>query len=65
MGFEQAKNFVHSLGIRSCTEWKIYCKSGERPYNIPAFPPRTYCNIGWSGWKEWLGYECEKVKGDK
>ncbi|MBK8502162.1 MAG: hypothetical protein IPL46_08120 [Saprospiraceae bacterium] len=55
MSFEKARAFVHSLGLKSGTEWKQYCKSGEKPEDIPANPKPVYNKMGWSGMGDWLG----------
>jgi superfamily II DNA/RNA helicase len=54
--FEEARNFVHKLKLKSAKEWKDYCKSGHKPEDIPANPNRTYNQDGWKGWGDWLGY---------
>src|SRR5437867_205323 len=36
--FEEARAFVHSLGLESEFEWRAYCKSGKKPEDIPASP---------------------------
>ena len=43
--FESAREFVRSLGLKSQKEWMEYCKSGNKPDDIPAAP--------WSTYKEW------------
>ncbi len=53
--FEEAKYFVHKLNLKSGKEWNEYCKSGEKPDDIPAAPNNTYKNKGWAGIKDWLG----------
>src|SRR5206468_1979341 len=55
--FEEAREFVHSLKLKSDTEWRKYCKSGRRPKNIPGNPYITYKNKGWKGTRDWLGIE--------
>jgi hypothetical protein len=52
--FEEAREFVHSLGLQSETEWREYCKSGKKPQDIPQKPYRTYKNV-WISWGNWLG----------
>jgi tetratricopeptide (TPR) repeat protein len=46
---------VRSLGLKSRTEWKAYCKSGDKPEDIPANPDSTYADAGWTGFGDWLG----------
>jgi superfamily II DNA or RNA helicase len=57
MPFDEAKEFVHKLNISSTKEWKNYCKTGEKPANIPANPYGTYSKKGWISWIDWLGIE--------
>jgi hypothetical protein len=53
--FESAREFARSLGLKNYTEWNDYCKSGNKPEDIPAIPSRTYKNKGWIGMGDWLG----------
>ena len=34
--FEEAKKFVHKLGLKNRKEWRWYKKSGKKPETIPA-----------------------------
>jgi superfamily II DNA or RNA helicase len=52
--FNQAKNYVHSLGLKNGAEWKHFCKSGKKPNDIPDIPRNTYKNE-WNGMGDWLG----------
>src|SRR5262249_44851868 len=53
--FENARAYVHSLGLKSQAEWVEYCKSGKRPADIPAKHARRYAKAGWKNWGDWLG----------
>jgi len=53
--FESAQEFVQSLGLKSKKEWKEYCKSGDKPDDIPSSPDIIYKNKGWNGYGDWLG----------
>jgi superfamily II DNA or RNA helicase len=58
--YEEAKEYVHPLGLESQPEWYRYCKSGKKPDDIPTHPDRTYKNKGWDpmkGYGDWLGTE--------
>lgn len=52
--FEQAREFVHSLGLSGLKDWWAYCKSGKRPANIPASPHTAY-REKWKGYGDWTG----------
>jgi len=52
--FAEAKDYVHSLGLQSEKEWRKYCKSGQKPADIPYKPSRTY-KKEWKGMGDWLG----------
>ena len=54
LSFEEAHKFVMSLGFKTTTDWKRYCKSGKRPKNIPLDPSETYKGKGWIDWSYWL-----------
>jgi hypothetical protein len=53
--FESAKKFVRKLNLKSGTYWSEYCKSGNKPNNIPRNPDQTYKNKGWTTWGDFLG----------
>ena len=53
--FESAREFVRSLKLKGQVEWNDYCKSDNKPEDIPAIPSRTYKNKGWTNWGDWLG----------
>lgn len=57
MPFEEAREFVRSLGLKNENEWKEYCKSGEKPYNLPSRPQIKYENDGWISYEDFLGTE--------
>jgi superfamily II DNA or RNA helicase len=56
---EEAKKFIHTLSLKSRTEWRSYCKSGIKPDDIPSCPNKTYRGKGWISWKDWLGTKKE------
>jgi len=53
--FEDARAFVHKLGLKNTKEWASYCKSGKRPADVPSAPGTIYANAGWTGMNDWLG----------
>lgn len=52
--FEEARQFVRSLNLRTQKDWNEYLKTKAKPENIPYHPEREYKDIGWSGWRDWL-----------
>src|SRR4051812_47636372 len=57
--YEDAKEFVHGLGLYSEREWSDYKKGLKtrlpiKPLDIPSSPERTY-KAEWQGWDDWLG----------
>jgi len=52
--FEEAREFVHGLGLRSEKEWRAWRKTEQRPNDIPTNPEKVYANE-WRGWGDWLG----------
>jgi superfamily II DNA or RNA helicase len=57
--FEEAKEFVSPLNLTDHVEWIKYCKSGQKPEDIPSNPPGVY-EKEWRGWPDWLGYEARR-----
>ncbi len=53
--FKEAKQFAISLKLKNIKEWKQFCKSGNKPRNIPRNSDRIYQEQGWAGWKDFLG----------
>ena len=53
--FEEARTFVHSLKIKNQSEWNAYCKSGQKPKNIPRNGNLVYEDRGWVSLGDWLG----------
>ncbi|MGV8122265.1 MAG: DEAD/DEAH box helicase family protein [Candidatus Xenobiia bacterium LiM19] len=56
--FEEARNYIQSLGLKSMNEWRVYCKGelielSPKPDDIPASPERVYKD-NWKGWGDWL-----------
>ena len=51
--FEQAKAFVHSLGLKGQRYWYEWVKAGNCPSDIPHHPHTKYSE--WAGWADWLG----------
>lgn len=51
------RDFVRELKIKNVKEWYEYCKSGNKPIDIPRNPDRKYKESGWNSWGEFLGTE--------
>jgi hypothetical protein len=54
ISFENARKYVHSQKLKSSKYWTIYCKSGKKPDDIPAYPLNVY-KKEWKGMGDWLG----------
>jgi hypothetical protein len=53
--FDEAREFVRSLGLKGDSEWRKYRKSGKKPDDIPANPWDVYKDQGWTTIGDWLG----------
>ena len=62
--FEEARTYVHTLGLKSKKEWQAWSASGARPYDIPGNPDQTYKSSGWLSYPDFLGYKIGKVTGE-
>ena len=54
LSFEDARKFVHSLGLKSTIQWKEYYASKKRPQNIPSNPRLVY-KKEFINMPDWLG----------
>jgi hypothetical protein len=64
--FEEAREFVRTLGLKSGSEWQEFCESnlleiGTLPADIAANPNITCASKGWSGMGDWLGTDRTRV----
>lgn len=56
--FEECKSYAKSLNLNNMTEWFKYCKSGNKPNDIPTRPDIVYRKKQeWLSWKDFLGYD--------
>jgi hypothetical protein len=53
--YKTAREFVHNLGLKDENEWYSYCKSGNKPPQIPTAVRKMYKDKGWKGMGDWLG----------
>ena len=60
--YKEAKEFAHSLNMKSSTQWKKYSKSGKKPNDIPSAPDLSYKNKGWKNWGDFLGTSGNQYK---
>jgi len=51
--FEQAREFVQKLNLKSHKEWKLYCDENHI-VDIPSNPAKHYKN-GWLSWGDFIG----------
>ena len=52
--YEDAKKFVRSLDLKNENQWRVYCKSGKKPTDIPLTVARVY-KKEWNSMGDWLG----------
>jgi hypothetical protein len=59
--YEKAREFVHSLNIRTSAEYYIYRNGGRpdlppRPDGVPYSPDQSYKGAGWINWDSFLPF---------
>ena len=52
--FDEALRAARQLRLVSEKEWRLWCRTGARPANMPARPNKVYVHDGWMGWVHWL-----------
>jgi hypothetical protein len=55
--FSKARNYSRGLGLKTRSEWILFCKSDVRPKEIPYSPEKIYLKEGWISYSDWLGSE--------
>jgi len=53
--FKKARKIIQSFELQNVSEWRAYCKSGNKPDDIPSNPDVVYKNKGWISMNDWLG----------
>ena len=53
MPFEEARDYVNQIGLKTVDEWREYSKSILKPFDIPVAPHHVYKE--WSTYGDWLG----------
>ena len=60
--YQQASEYVRELGFRTRMEFDDWSGIGRRPSFIPSNPRRTYKDLGWISYPDFLGYERKTAK---
>jgi superfamily II DNA or RNA helicase len=55
VSYEEAKRISRKLEIKTKTHYNILYKAGRLPEGTPSCPDKTYSNLGWTGWNDFLG----------
>ena len=63
--FEEAKAYVRNLKIKGQKEWFEFCKSGNKPDDIPSHPNSKYKISGWVDWSDFLGTKSKNKRNRK
>jgi hypothetical protein len=53
--YEEARAYVHRLGLESANAWRAYSRSNKKPDDIPVAVNIVYADVGWTSWADWLG----------
>ena len=61
VSYAQAKEHAREQHFQNRSQWEQYCKSGNKPDNIPAHPDRLYKGKDWTTWPDFLGTQTKHV----
>ena len=53
--FEDARKFARYLKLKTRSDWRNYCKSCNKPEDIPYDPDLKYSKNEWTNWNDFLG----------
>lgn len=59
--YEQARDYVQTLGFATTSQWSSWSRSDRRPPEIPVAPHLAYRGKGWSTWADFLGAPYQKA----
>jgi superfamily II DNA or RNA helicase len=62
MPFEEAREYVRGLGLKSSTEFTEFWRKGKLPKNIPSKPRFVYGSEGFISMPDFLGYKSHLQK---
>jgi hypothetical protein len=55
MSFEESKEIVRNLKLKTNKEWRRWCKNKPEEFiRIPSSPENVYSDK-WTNWYDWLG----------
>lgn len=54
LSFEEVREFIHKLNLKTYDEWKLYCESKDKPNFVPTNPQKIYKNNGWISYIDWI-----------
>jgi hypothetical protein len=58
--YDQAKNLLKKLNIKSIEDWRNICRENKIPKGIPRRPDNVYGKRGeWVSWRDFLGYSID------
>jgi hypothetical protein len=50
-----AREYARALRLRTQKSWRLFVRSGRKRADVPATPDRTYRQLGWIDWDDFLG----------
>lgn len=53
--FDEARDFVHGLGLKGVNAWREFVKTDRKPDDIPSRPDVAYAEQGWVSYGDWIG----------
>jgi len=56
MSFEEAREYIRLLNLKSQKDYQKFIKSNPTPNDFPSKVDRVYKNNGWLSWGDFLGY---------
>jgi hypothetical protein len=54
VSYEEAREYMKTLGLKREKDWREYKKNHTPPDNIPPYPEKTYRDKGWISWGDYL-----------
>ena len=53
--YQVAREYARALRLRTQKSWRLFIRSGRKRADVPSTPDRTYRQLGWIDWDDFLG----------
>lgn len=60
--YDESRKYTIEAGLKTVKQWNVFCKSKNKPPDIPTAPQTIYKNSGWKSWASF--FDTDNIRGD-